>query len=204
VTAQQDLNALLVFGPMSVTFVGELALVFARPDLLAHLAYLPIGRSRRVLLEPAVRAALAPGGSYRDRSKGELDLTPLASTRELAVGAKRVQLDADGRRATFRLPLGRMFALSGACRVALIPDRDGVTLRASLMPTMAPTCLALFLPLLVMALLDGSPETRIVVPVFLVVLLLFQGVGALRCRADFRGDVDEVLDALEARLTALS
>lgn len=202
-TAHQDLNALLVFGPLSVTFVGELALVFARPDLLAHLAYLPIGRPRRLILEPRVRAALSRGGVYRDRPEG-LDLTPLAAAPELLVGETRVRLDADGRRATFRLRLGRMFALTGACRVALIPDRDGITLRASLLPTMAPTCLALFLPLLVMALLDGSAEAPVVIPVLLVIMLLCQGVGALRCRADFGSEVDEVLDALEARLAALS
>ncbi len=204
VTPRQELNALLFLGPLAFVFIGELALLLTRPAWLAMLAYLPTGRPRRLLLEPRVRAALSRSASYRDAAAAELDLTPLAATPVLDLTAVKVRFDPDGRRATFRLPLGRMFALSGACRVDVAVDRDAVTLRARLMPTLAPTGAAFFLPLLVVALLDGSPEgATIVSPVMAGLFVLFQTVGALRCRADFRGTVDAVLDILEARITAL-
>lgn len=202
-TAQQQLNAVLFLVPLGLVFFGEVVLLVVRPGWLAVLAYVPVGSPRRVLLTPAARAALATGATYRDAAAGELSLAPLASP--LEVDRCEVGFDADGRRATFRLPFGRMFAISGACAVTLAVDRDAVTLRAKLVPTLAPTGFAFFLPIIGLALADASKAEapRMVALVMVTILVGMQLVGALRTRADFRHRVDAVMTAIEQRIGAL-
>lgn len=204
-TREQTINAWLLFGPLTLVLVAELALLFARPAWLAWLGYLPIGRPRRVLLTPAARSVLSSAATYRDAAAGGLSLDRLAAEPTLPVGRLVVTLDPGGRRATFRLPLGAMFALSGAVAVRLDVDRDAVTLRAAVLPTLAATGAAFFLPLVAMALADTkNPDgARIVAPVLGVIFVAVQLVGAFRTRRDFRADVESVMDALEERIAAL-
>ena len=101
-TAEQTFNAWLLLAPLTVVFIGELALLFARPGWLARLAYLPLGRPRRAMLSPATRAALsilALGHGWsskqppdlRERSKAR----PACGTREHHIASR-----AEGGHAT--------------------------------------------------------------------------------------------------------
>lgn len=204
-TPDQQLNAWLLFAPLTAIFVAEMTLLFARPAWLAAVAYLPLGRPRSVLLGPTARAALSQGATYRDAAAGALSLEAVASPVPIAVADLTVRFDPDGRRATFRLPLRRMFAFSGAVAVHLDVDRDAIALRAAMLPTFAPTGAAFFLPLIVMALGDGeNPEgATVVAPALLAIFLAVELVGALRSRREFAWHADAVMDALEQRIGAL-
>ena len=204
-TPAQQLNAAALLIPLGIVFFSELSLLFIQPAWLARLAYVPLGTPRRALLTPAARAALAASATYREAASGTLSLARLAGGHPIEVGTMRVRFDRSGTRAAFRLPLGRMLALSGACRVDLVAHRDVVELRAKVLPALAPTGLAFFLPLIILAVADTShPEGRIAALVLGVVGALVQLVGALRTRMDFSSHADSVMSAIEARLAALA
>jgi len=116
-----------------------------------------------------------------------------------------VRFDSDGARATFRLPLGRLFALSDATAIALRVDRDVIAMRARMIPTLAATGAALFFPIIIMALSDARDPNgpRIVAPVVATLFVALQIVGALRSRRDFGPHAEAAMEAIEKRIAAL-
>lgn len=203
-TTEQTTNLLVLVACVVMPLVLETALWFFRPAVLARLAYVPLGRSRRIRLGPRARVALAGiegGGGYRDVALGAVDLARLPGPHRFEINGCAIALEPGGKRAVFRLPFTpSWFRFGGAGCIRLRADGGEIVASAAAYPWLAATSLGFFVPIIALAMIDGAWP---VVATMLVLFVMFNAVAALRFWQRWRGTARGIVVEIETHLAAL-
>jgi hypothetical protein len=191
-----------LFAGLFALGTAEMLLYFQAPKIYGHLARLPLGKTRRLVLHPRAQEALrAPAtesaAGYRASALGAIDLGRLALPDRLEIDAVILHFAAGRGFAIARMPYTFSKRAYGLVRVDLMVTDGALELRPRFIMMGWPS-MALLAPIGVIAVVLSMDPSKWMEP--LVMGALFIALNAVIGWFAGRGRLESGVDAIERQI----